>query len=481
MCLNSQTMNYTPSLRVKAAAELELRRRRQSVSPQTLRAFINRVNPRYIWYPHAAQLAAVLQRVADGELSRLMIFMPPRHGKSELAARLLPAYYLYRHPERWVAIASYAAELAYSFSRNARDNYLTNGGPLKDDAAAIKLWETGKGGGLWAAGVGGPATGRGFHLGIIDDPVKNAEEAASDVIQRRNADWYDSVWTTRREPGAAEVLIQTRWNMRDLAGHVLELEAAEPERWHIVHSEAIKSGGVPDYPDTCVLELDGREVGEPLAPDRYPLEKLERLQRRIGPYFWAALYQQSPTSRSGGMFSREMFDIVPALPATPPNARYIRYWDKAGTKDAGAHTAGVLMAAHAGIYYVVDCIMGQWEAGERERVISQTLVADRAAYGSVTTWIEQEPGSGGKESAEATIRNNPGYVIHADRPTGDKATRAEPLAGQAAIRNVKLVSGSWNGRFLDIITAFPHGAIKDPVDAAAGAFAQLAGAMSVFL
>lgn len=170
------------------------------------------------------------------------------------------------------------------------------------------------------------------------------------------------------------------------------------------------------------------------------------------------------------MFRREWFSTV----ATVPRCRdYVRYWDKAGTADGGAYTAGVLMGESGGTFYVLDVIMGQWEAAERERVISDTLATDRATYGAMTTYIEQEPGSGGKESAENTIRNNAGYTIVADRPTGDKATRAEPLAAQAGIGNVKLLAAGWNARYLEIMTAFPKGAVKDPVDASAGAFAHL--------
>lgn len=431
--------------------------------------FVSSVNPRYRWYPHVKQLAAVLQRVADGEIDRLMIFMPPRHGKSELVSRLFSAYYLLRHPERWVGINSYAAELAYTFSRNARDNYTRAGGIVKHDAGAVKHWETGKGGGLWAAGVGGPITGKGFHLGIIDDPIKNAEEAASETIRAKHRDWYDSTFYTREEPGAAIVVIQTRWNEGDLSGYLLDKEQEEPEGWHIVHFEAIKEPEPPAYPVSCAVEPDTREEGQPLAPLRYPLEKLQKIARRIGSYFFGALYQQRPSPREGGMFKREWFDIVNAAPS---GAHFVRYWDKAGTKDGGAYTAGVLMAAHKGAYYFCDMVMGQWEASDREGVITQTLATDAAKYGRVYTYVEQEPGSGGKESAESTVIRNPGYVVQADKPTGDKVLRAEPLAAQCAVRNVKMVKGSWNERMLSVLASFPHG-IKDPVDASSGAFKYL--------
>jgi predicted phage terminase large subunit-like protein len=436
--------------------------------------FVNRVNPRYEWYGYARRLAGLLQQVADGETKRLMIFMPPRHGKSELVSRLFSAYYLYRHPERWVGISSYAAELAYTFSRNARDNYTRAGGTLKSDASAVKHWETGQGGGLWAAGVGGPITGRGFHLGIIDDPIKNAEEAASETIRAKHKDWYDSTFYTREEPNAAIVVIQTRWHEDDLSGYLLSKELDEPEQWRIVHFEAIKREDEPDYPQSCTTEPDPREPGTALAPERYDIDRLRRIKGRIGDYFFAALYQQCPRPREGNMFKREWFDIVSAPPA---NARRVRYWDKAGTADGGAYTAGVRMSVDENsVYYVEDLVRGQWGAAEREAVIKQTAQMDGRDVG---IFVEQEPGSGGKESAEATIRNLAGFTVKADRVTGDKVTRAEPFAAQAGGRNVKLVKADWNRGYLDRLMSFPHGTYKDDIDASSGAFNRLAEPIAV--
>lgn len=278
------------------------KRNNEQRAGQSFVDFIHRVHPYRQWPDYAYQLFEVLQRVADGELDRVMVFMPPRHFKSEIVSRLFSAYYLRQYPGRWVGLCSYAAELAYMLSRNARDNYQKSGGHLKDDAGAIRHWETGKDGGLWAAGVGGAATGKGFHLGIIDDPIKNSEEAQSLAIQTRNNDWYDSTFSTRQEPGAAIVLIQTRWSIHDTAGYLLEKEKEEPENWHIFHLEAVKSERAPNYPPTCTVVPDRRKPGTALNPDRYPVGKLNRIARRIGAYFYNALYQQSPTLRQGRVY-----------------------------------------------------------------------------------------------------------------------------------------------------------------------------------
>ena len=180
---------------------------KMAATPNSFMHFIRQVNPRYHFYPHVQRLLRVLDRVLDGSINRLMVFMPPRHFKSETISRLFSAYYLLRYPYRWVGLSSYGADLAYSLSRNARTNYVAAGGELRQ-AKAMRQWESYGGGGMWAAGVGGAATGKGFDLGIIDDPLKNAEEAASETIRAKQKDWYRSVFTTRQAPDAAIIIIQ---------------------------------------------------------------------------------------------------------------------------------------------------------------------------------------------------------------------------------------------------------------------------------
>lgn len=187
---------------LEAAAEVECDQ------PLSLIEFVDRAYPRYQWFRHNLVLANRLQQVADGQLKRLMVFMPPRGGKSLLTSKLFPAYYLYRNPDRFVGLNAYSAELAYTFSRASRQAYLEMGGRLKIDAAAVKHWETPEGGGCWAAGVGGSITGKGYSVGLIDDPLKNAEEAFSDRIRAKQQEWYESTFYTRAEPDGAIVVVQ---------------------------------------------------------------------------------------------------------------------------------------------------------------------------------------------------------------------------------------------------------------------------------
>lgn len=279
-----------------------LARRTGARSAESFRSFVTRIHPRFEWYRHCEVLARVIDRLVAGELNRVMVFMPPRHGKSEVFSRLLPAYYLSRHPDRFVGITSYTAELAYTFSRASREHHLDNvNGALRGESMAVRHWETGRGGGLFAAGVGGPITGKGMHLGIIDDPVKNAEAAASPIVQVAHQEWYQSTLYTRLEPGAALALMMTRWDENDLGGYLLQQEhLTGSEGWHVVWFPAIKDSSiVVQWPPTCTIEPDWREDGEALCPERYPVEALERIRKASLESYWTALYQGVPNSTIG--------------------------------------------------------------------------------------------------------------------------------------------------------------------------------------
>jgi predicted phage terminase large subunit-like protein len=277
--------------------------------------FVNLVNPKYKWSEMSYRLAALLQRVADGWNARLMIFVPPRHGKSELVSRLFSGYYLYRHPDRWVGLNSYGADLSYSFSRAARQNFQQAGGVVSDASSAVNHWETTEGGGLWAAGVGGPITGKGFSLGLIDDPLKNHEEASSSTIRAKHKDWYDSTFYTRAEDECAIIVLQTRWHEDDLSGWLLSKEYDDdPENWHVVSWEAIKTADRLELPPSCTLEPDWRAIGEPLNPVRLGLRRLQKIRARIRDYFWLAMYQQRPRPVDGNTFKESWFQRYEELP-----------------------------------------------------------------------------------------------------------------------------------------------------------------------
>lgn len=430
---------------------------------------------------HHEVMCDYLDKFARLEIKRLMIFTPPRYGKSELVSRRLPAFILGREPSAPIITASYGADLARRMNRDVQR--------IIDDESYRRLFpETTLSGkniktvayGSWlrnsdefevveyngyyrGAGVGGAITGMGMKYGIIDDPVKNRQDADSQTVRDGIWEWYTSTFRTRLAPGGGILLTMTRWHPDGLEARLLDLAASNPkaDKWTVISFPAIYEGGAT---------YDTRQIGEPLWPTRYDLDELEAT-KATSQRDWNALYQQRPAATEGDMLKRQWFTIADVAPV---QAQRVRYWDKAGSL-AGDYTAGVLMARSGdGLFYIEDVVRGQWSALERERVIKQTAQMDKQRYGHVTIWQEQEPGSGGKESAENTVRNLAGFTIKTERVTGDKVTRAYPFAAQCEAGNVKLISGAWNGAYLDELTEFPNGKHDDQVDGSSGAFNKLA-------
>ena len=207
-----------------------------------------------------AEIAKALQLIIDDKCNRLIIQVPPRIGKSYLASKLFPAAYLRQHPDRNIGIISYSAELAEGFSRAAREYFRESGGSLNQYKQAVNDWGTQAGGGLWCAGVGGAVTGRSGHLLIVDDPVKNREDADSPKVMEKLWDFYTSTLYTRLEPKiGAIVVIQTRWSDNDLIGRLFDLEknATEEgrENWTILDFPALYEdpGSRPKLPEHCTV------------------------------------------------------------------------------------------------------------------------------------------------------------------------------------------------------------------------------------
>ena len=430
-------------------------------TPEPFGDWIWGIDPDWSWnWLHLQYVRRQLARVTGGEIDRLMLFLPPRHGKSEMVTVRYSAWWLERDPVQRVIIGAYNQTLANKFSRKVR-KIARERVALNRERVAVDDWETEAGGGLRAVGVGAGVTGMGGNLIIIDDPVKNREEASSPTYREKVWDWYTDDLYTRQEPGAAIVLIMTRWHEDDLAGRILNSEDAP--NWTVVKLPAL---AMPDDPL-------GREVGTALCPERYPLEEINKFKLVLGRSFHA-LYQQEPQEQEGEFFKRSWFDFVREVPA---EAKRVRYWDKGATVD-GDPTAGVLMARHDGIFYVEDVKHGQWTSHERNRIIRQTAEEDGK---EVEQWLEQEPGSSGLDSVKEIIRILAGYIVHAEKATGDKGVRAEPFASQAEAGNVKLKRAAWNERYIDELTSFPSGPHDDQVDGSSGAFNQLADQMPAFL
>ena len=319
---------------------------RQQNSPQGQRAFrdfIVAAYPGYAFHIWAERLIALLQRVADGDLNRLIVCCPPRLGKSLLVSKLFPAYWMSRYPTRFCAIASYSAELAYAHSREARHYYRACGHALSKDSTAVGNWLTPERGGCIAAGVRGPFTGKGYALGIIDDPYKGPEDANSAGQRQKLVEWFQSVWLTRAEPapegapggplqrgpaGAAQVVVLTRWHQDDLIGWLLEQEAGDaPQHWQVLNLPAIAEPPEQQikFPPTCTLEPDWRKPGEALCPERFPPAELDQIRIRAGSYWWNALYQQRPSPAEGLLFQRSWIRTAAGAPAPGGRGELRRY------------------------------------------------------------------------------------------------------------------------------------------------------------
>jgi len=219
------------------------------------------------------------------------------------------------------------------------------------------------------------------------------------------------------------------------------------------------------FPISCTVQPDHRAVGEALCAERYNETKLSKIRARIGSYHFGALYQQRPTPRSGSFFHVDKLKIDDAAPV---EAHRYRGWDKAATKDGGDYSVGVLVAkAKDGIYYIEDVVRGQYDTATRDRIIRQTAEIDGRA---VKIKGEQEPGSGGKESAQAFIKLLAGFAVTTEPSTSAKELRADPLSAQINAGNVKLVRGDWNRAFIEELRQFPHGKHDDQVDGCSLAF-----------
>lgn len=408
---------------------------------------------------------ALTDATATGN-ARIILSVPPRHGKSQLVSRFFPAWRLGVMPDRKIILCSYEAEFAASWGRSARGLLAEHGHlfgvSVSKSSSAADRWDIeGREGGMITAGVGGAITGRGGDV-IIDDPVKNYEEAHSETYREKTWDWFTSTAYTRIEPNCSCFVIMTRWHQDDLAGRIKE--RLTHENWQVIRFPALAT------------ECDtlGRKPGEALWPERFSAERLDIIRKTLGSYQFSSLYQQSPTPAEGGMFKREWLSHF--VDAVPVSAKRVRYWDKAATEGGGDPSAGVLMsAADDGLFYVEDVTSGQWSSRARNRIIYQTAELDETRCGkrNYQVWVEREGGSGGKESAEISVRELAGFDVHADLVTGSKESRARPFAAQCEAGNVRIVRGEWNRRYIDELAAFPTGTHDDQVDASSGAFNKL--------
>lgn len=323
-----------------------------------------------------------------------------------------------------------------------------------------------QGGGRVSTSVEAKVTGFHAHIIIADDLV-DPHSALSEAGLRRAIRHLDQGLSTRKvdKKSTAMVLIMQRLSQGDPTGHLLKKERKDLK--HIC-----LPGEIAEYEKFVKPpELKEYYVNQLLDENRLGWKELDALKKDLGQYGYAGQIGQNPTPAGGGMFKVDNFQIVEQYPPEVHIKKTVRYWDKAGTAGGGAYTVGVKLAQLIdGTFIVLDVTRGQWGSSEREKIIRRCAEIDGEGC---TIYVEQEPGSGGKESAEGTIKNLAGYNVYADRPTGDKVYRADPFSVQVNNGNVSLLKASWNKVYLDELENFPLSMYKDQTDASSGAFAKL--------
>ena len=412
---------------------------------ESLLAFTEYTFPEFEAGEHHTQICEALERVERGELKRLMIFAPPRHTKSELASRRFPAWYLGKHPNRQVISSTYSGEFASDFGRDVRDIVSSVeysrlfDTRLRADSAAVNRWQTTDKGIYVSVGVGGPITGRGAHLAIIDDPVKNQQDADSETIRDSVWNWYLTTLKTRLMPGGAIILMMTRWHEDDLAGRILKEEG---EEWE-------------------VLKLPAITDGKALWPEWFPLEELETHKKHART--WQSLYMQEPTPEEGTYFSRDSITRY-SLGEQPESLHHYITTDFAVTEKAEADYTvfghwGVDVDGH---WWLLDVYRDQSSASKWVEVLARWIKTKKplkvfGESGVIRRAIE--------DFLKQQMRLNGAYASVEWIPrTRDKVAMAAAFRGLLEQGMVHIPLTEWGEDVVTELLKFPAGEHDDQVD-----------------
>lgn len=474
---------------------------RRQLAKRRLIHFTKHTHPDYqIGWVHndiAMRLERFSQDVADKKSPRLMLLVPPRHGKSELASIRLPAWHLGRFPHHEIINVGYNLDLPMEFSRKVREllrdpayQALFPEAQLDATSQATESWRLTKGGGFKAAGVGGGITGKGAHILIIDDPIKNMEEADSADRRQLLDYWYQSTAYTRLAPGGGVLVIQTWWNYDDLAGRLQQRMAASKgsDQWQVVRYPALSDEGY-EYRDENTWEIvrspealdpipEGytllREKDKALHEERYSTKTMMNFKENMFPRVWSALYQQRPVPDEGVYFKKEWFQFLPTNTITHDHNVYTA-WDFAiGTKQQNDYTVGATVTQDPSGSVVVEDIH-RMKGGTFDIVEAMLNTAESfSKVGGGSYILGVEDGQIWK-AIEPVLRQRMNErklfpSIQVLKPLSDKAVRARPLQARLDQRKLWFLAGtSWLEDTLQELLRFPGGAHDDIVDALAWA------------
>lgn len=409
---------------------------------------------------HQAEICAALERVVLGTVKRLIINVPPRSGKTELAVKMFMAWGMGINPASQFIHASYSKRLAAANTYAVRGMMQTEAYQaifpvgLKEDSKAKDEFRTASGGVVYASGMAGTITGYGAGgMGkdfagalIVDDPLKPGE-VASDVVREGVNDWFQSTLESRKNsPQTPIIIIMQRLHERDLSGFLLA--GGNGEEW--TH-----------------LNIPARnEAGDSFWPRQFPAEMLDRLER-TNPYVFAGQYMQRPTPPGGGDFKPQAIKIIDSAPAA---LSWFRAWDLAATtRKTSDYTASVRMAEQEGLIYIDGIDNFRGGPDEVEALILQRAKLDLQTRIS----IPQDPGQAGVSQKAALSRKLQGHDFVFSPESGDKRARAAPFAAQVNVGNVRIVNGPHVTEYLHQLETFPVGAHDDMVDASSRAYAAL--------
>lgn len=437
---------------VATEARYELARRRYADYVQLVHA------GRWKRARHLDLVCEKLESIMEGKTKRLMIFMPPRHGKSMTVTETFPSYYLGKNPGKRVIEISYSGSLAEQFGKRNRDK-VEEYGPLLFNHTVSPVqrtktnWTLENGtGGMISVGIGGSITGYGADLLIVDDPIKNRAEAESATYRDRLWDEYQSTVSTRLQAGGAVIIILTRWHEDDLAARLLNPEYGKVEDWEILSLPAICEDPATD--------LLGRKQGEALWPaGGYDEAWAAQQKETVGTYAWSSLYMQTPTPSSGGMFKREWWKRWAVLPSGLHD--FIQSWDCTfKDKDSSDFVVGQVWARKGADRYLIDQVRGRMS-------FTETLDAmrDLSAKWPQTTRKLVENKANGTAVIDVLKKEIPGIVPV--EPFGGKVVRAHATTAVAEAGNVYIPAASvypWVLDFVEEMAAFPSGAHDDQVD-----------------
>lgn len=446
----------------------DLRLVQQALAQQSLVGFIYATCPQYImgWVHEeiCAALDAFLLDVQAGRSPRLMITMPPRHGKSELASRRFPAYALGRNPDLSIIATSYSADLASRMNRDVQriiesEEYraifpgVHLPGKNSSQFRTSDFFEVeGHSGGYRSAGVGGGITGMGGNILLLDDVLKDRAAADSPTIRQNIWDWYTSTLYTRLAPGGGIIIINTRWHMDDLSGRLLAAEAAgDGDKWQVINFPAIAEQDEPH-----------RRQGEALHPERYRLEQLQKIRAAVGERDWAALYQQHPVPDGGAIFRTEWFRYYTPRDLPQTWDAQVISWDmtfKDG--DSTDYVVGQVWGRKGGNFYLLDQV-------RRRMGFTDTMTA---FVGLAKKWPKVmrklvEDKANGPAVIDA-LKDHVSGIVPVE-PDGSKTARAHAVTTLFEAGNVHFPSpeiAPWVKKFAAELAEFPASAHDDQVDA----------------